>query len=888
VLRVEAKLTPFILCISHMVFESMQLKDNMPSVMPAATRIFEDADAEAKTSKTMKGHKRAPSVGEFLRGRKNKENDTSKVRAQTPIARGPEIPLGERHVNSPPQIQRVPLRDGSTRPTMHKKTKSNISLKSLVRDKSSDSGSISSSEGRMENHKPKKSKSSTNLAALFKKKSRKNLKEEEPKGQENVTPPSSANVETTRSPIWAQFATQPLEDKQGRVHHPPGKSRTVQEEIDLYTPKELAAYRPLQQDILPDNPVVAERPPPRPFLGHRSSRSSIFREELDGVPDTHPSQKPSQQSALGEAQPRLESHPSNHHQPPETNNKRTSRVMDAIGTLNLRSQKQAISTPKYQEENSRPMSEDEINSALESLLDARNIALNMRNQMRALDNSMKLKLIQNQRGGSGSSTSSNTPNTTDKDRKDRSRHRPTSRDEEDPKEAKRSRSRPRSRAFTLTRRDDGGSPTKKQRAEESTRSRSKTRPKSADVSLMRPGSSRSLKSSTSISSLFSSKPDTAAVPGDFIHYLREVGKPELVEIGKMHKLRILLRNESIAWTDMFVKSGGMDEVVNLLYRIIQVEWREEHEDTLLHETLLCLKGLCTTSLALQRLAEIEAVLFPKLLSMLFDEEKKGPSEFSTRSIVISLLFAHLSASLHTDEAALVSRARIIFSYLKDPTPEEAKKPFDFIEQMHVSRPYRVWCKEVVNVTKEVFWIFLHHLNVIPIINTDQNNSTDLSKTYTDRHFPPPRPPHPAAPYVGGVEWEATSYLAIHLDLLNGLLASLPTKGERNSIREEMRASGWEKAMGGTMRTCKEKFYGGVHEGLKVWVAAAREDGWAVEDVRAGPPREASSPRKASPVKKKVEEAPRLRLDVGVGVGIGGQAVGGAVGDGLGKVNDGWI
>lgn len=843
--------------------------------MAAATRMFEDADADAKASRAMKGHKRTPSVGAFLRGRKHAEHDPAKARAHSPVARIPETPLGERHINSPPQPRRVPVKDDASRPAMHKKTQSGVSLKSLVRERTSDSGSMSSSDGRVEHCKPKKVKSSTNLTTLFKKKSRKNFKDEPPGGQENISPPSSANLETARSPIWAQFATQPLEDQQGRLHYPPEKRRTVQEEIDLYTPRELAGYQSSQQNFYHQAPTLAERPPQRPFLEHRSSRSSIFKEDLDGSIDAQQDQKPQQRSAQGESRPQSESRPSHQRQLSEPVDKRTSRVMAAVGTLNFKSRQPVLSIPKDYKEEARPSSEAEINSALESLLDARNIGPNMRNQMRALDTSMKLKLIQNQRGGSGSSTSSTTPTTTDGHTQDKSSDRPRTRDEEDAKEAKRSRSRPRSRAFTLTRRDEGASPTKKQKGEESTRSRSKTRPKSVDMSSVRPNSSRSLQSSTSISSLFSSKPDTAAVPCDFIHYLREVGKPELVEIGKMHKLRILLRNESIAWTDTFVKSGGMDEVVHLLYRIIRVEWREEHEDTLLHETLLCLKGLCTTSLALQRLADIEAELFPNLLGMLFDEEKKGPSDFSTRSIVISLLFAHLSASLHTDEIALASRARTILGYLKDPSPEEAKKPFDFIEQMHVNRPYRFWGKEVVNVTKEVFWIFLHHLNVIPIINTDQN-----SKTFTDRHYPPPRPPHPAAPYVGGVEWEATSYLATHLDLLNGLLASIPSQAERNSIREEMRASGFEKVMGGTMRTCKEKFYGGVHEGLKVWVAAAREDGWAGEDVRAGPPREAgSSPRKGgSPVKK--EEAPRIKLDVGI------PAVGG--GQGLGKGDDAWI
>lgn len=846
----------------------------MPSGMATATRIFEDADADAKSSKILKGHKRTPSVGEFLRGRKNKENGPPKVRNHSPGTRTAETPLGERHINSPPQPRRVPIKDEPTRPTMHKKTKSSISLKSLVKEKSSGSGSVSSSEEQVANHEPKKSKSSTNLATLFKKKTKKNAQDEAPKGQENITPPHSA---TTKSPIWAQFATQPLEDEQGKLHYPQAKRRTAQEEMEPYCPKIPAVYAAYQQNLPREDLKLPDRPPQRPFLEHRSSRSSIFKEELGENSQHQQDQKPSHHFDLVETRPQVESRPSHLRQPSETNEKRSSRVLAAMGTLNFRSRQQVCPPQKDQGEEFRPLSEDEINSALESLLDARNIAPNMRNQVRNIDTSMKLKLIRNQRGGSGSSTSSVALSPAEGDSKDKNFNRPGSRDEEYPKETKRSRSRPRSRAFTLTKRDDGGSPTKKPKGQESTMSRSKNRPKSEDISAVRPGSSRSLKSSTSNSSLFgSSKPDTAAVPSDFIHYLREVQKPELVEIGKMHKLRILLRNESIAWTDNFVKNGGMDEVVHLLYRLIGVEWREEHEHTLLHETLLCLKGLCTTSLALQRLADIEAELFPKLLGMLFDEERKGPSEFSTRGIIISLLFAHLSASLHTGASALAFRARTILGYLKDPTPEEAKKPFDFIEQMHVNRPYRIWCKEVVNVTKEVFWIFLHHLNVIPIINSEQDG--DGNRPFTDRHFPPPRPPHPAAPYVGGVEWEATSYLATHLDLLNGLLASLPTRAERNCVREEMRASGWEKVMGGTMRTCKEKFYGGVHEGLKVWVRAAREDGWAVEDVRAGPPREpGTSPRKAgSPVKGKngEGEVPRLNLDIEIPVGVGG--------------GDGWI
>ncbi|GAB1209978.1 hypothetical protein APSETT445_008766 [Aspergillus pseudonomiae] len=356
--------------------------------------------------------------------------------------------------------------------------------------------------------------------------------------------------------------------------------------------------------------------------------------------------------------------------------------------------------------------------------------------------------------------------------------------------------------------------------------------------------------------------DTAADPSDFVHYLREIQKPEMMEVGKIHKLRLLLRNETISWVHTFIADGGMDEIIQLLYRIMKVEWREEHEDNLLHETLLCLKALCTTSIALERLTAIEGEIFPALLKMLFDEEKKGPSEYTTRSIIINLLFTQLSTASSTEDAG--SRATRILSYLRDPSPPEENQPLAFIANIYQSRPYRVWCKEVTNVTKEVFWIFLHHLNVIPIVKSEQPGL----ETYRERHFPAPRPPVPAAPYVGGVEWDATNYLAAHLDLLNGLVASLPSTEERNKLRDELRASGFEKVMGGNLRTCKEKFYASVHDCLRTWVTAAVEDGWPYTAVREGPPRpEPGSPTKSpikaaggSPKKGLLDERPpRLEL-----------------------------
>ena len=79
-------------------------------------------------------------------------------------------------------------------------------------------------------------------------------------------------------------------------------------------------------------------------------------------------------------------------------------------------------------------------------------------------------------------------------------------------------------------------------------------------------------------------------------------------------------------------------------------------------------------------------------------------------------------------------------------------------------------------------------------------------------------------------------------------------------------------MGVSLRTCKEKLYGGVHEALSTWVGAAVEDGWNHRDVKQGPKItenvKASSPNKKSP--KKMDAAPKLempKLELGGGAGV---------------------
>ena len=418
------------------------------------------------------------------------------------------------------------------------------------------------------------------------------------------------------------------------------------------------------------------------------------------------------------------------------------------------------------------------------------------------------------------------------------------------------RERPRSRAFTFSRSD---SPTKKQKGDSGDR---KTSSKSTPIP--KSPSTRSLVSNASDRSI--SNGAKAVKSDEFIAYLKRTPKPQNVEIGKLHKLRLLLRNETVEWVDTFIQDGGMTELVGLLHRIMEIEWREDHEDTLLHELLRCIKGLCTTATALKQLKGISSTLYPALLAMLFDEEHKGPSEFTTRELIIEIIFAHISTA---PESELESRATELLGYLKDPIKEKESSTVPFILQMHQPRPYQVWCREMTNVTKEVFWIFIHHLNVIPV--PPRSSPDTPHQSYAKTHFPGQRAIVPAAPYVGGVEWDATNYLATHIDLLNGLIASLPTHQQRNTLRQELKVSGFERLMG-HLRACNPKYYGAVHDSVKVWIGAALEDDWDVKTVRmgSGDGKGSVSPVKQSP-KKKAEKPPQIgvpKMDVGLGLGLG--------------------
>ncbi|KAJ9151243.1 GTPase-binding protein rid1 [Pleurostoma richardsiae] len=790
--------------------------------------------------------------------------------------------LEELQQNQQDQAPRSPTKfraDGKMERSPQKGSYAAISVKQMP---AKDSAKLSKGKDTKENTKPKKTKSATNLVGLLSRpKSSKNLSklaEQEAlaeKGKENRAPSS---VQTSNPspppPIYAQFCSQVIATQQ-QSNQP--------STFNLADPfSGPVASSGGSADLPGDGRAL--KPRPRSFQPHHGSRA----DELES-PDKRGTRGRSRarEGADGKksstwARARSASRPA---------------MFKAFSGLGQKSESSATVS-------SEPLIDPkDIDKHLEALLDRRNIPENQRYKMRHLTDTVKMEFIR-QDWAEARASKAERPNTNDSD---------TSMDgvstggsERDATKSKHSRGR----SLTLGKNSfkSSSSPTKKQK-KESTLGRHFRTKSTESIASDKPDSSTS-----SLSNGILAKVTGQQVPGDFVSYLRKVQKPELVEVGKLHKLRLLLRNERVSWAEDFIRQGGMKEIVDLLHRIMDVEWREEHEDALLHENLLCLKALCTTALALQYLHSIQSTLFPALLHMIFDPEKKGPSEFTTRNIITSVLFTYIQSA---PPAERVSRAQTVLSYLRDPEDKEEERPVSFVLEMRRDRPYRVWCKEVVSVTKEVFWIFLHNLNVVslpagdkssegttthpaapgcpelsasatpqpqrrtppsPLI--DDNEQQQQHASYMARHFPRERAPVPAAPYVGGVEWDATNYLASHLDLLNAIVACTPTAAGRNRLRELARVSGWERCLGGSLRLCKEKFYPGVHEGLRTWVAAAAEDGWDVRDVRFGPPPEARGPPRKNNAaggggagggrKEKAEEPPRLempRLDFGLDDGV---------------------
>ncbi|KAK4190849.1 GTPase-binding protein rid1 [Podospora australis] len=852
--------------------------------------------------------------------------------------------LGEMHQNRQdrsPERERGRQRDRDLPPPSPTKGSglpsfSTISLKALGSSKDGGKSPSKSKDGeRRSPSKPKKAKSATNLGGLLRPKSMKNLKQRPTdddgnnrvdKDKENRTPPTSLDADRhvlAPPPIYAQFASQ--------------LSTSPPVELPIRNGSGSGSNIAVSGHVITNSrPPITERPgalatmkKPRPksfqsyVMGRREPSGERAEEEQPQAEDSGNGKRGIKRLTWGRK------------------DKEAAAAAAAAAPTTAPKSRSASNGNDSNNAESRPIEmpvidHEDIDKHLEAMLDRRNIPENQRYKMRNLSNTIKMEFIrqdwaemQAKLEAPGPIANEGGEGRPSVDVGERPGGAGFDQDQDDGAgSGGNAKKKKHGRGLSLTIVRGGGnsskspnpSPTKK-KGDSSLGRHFRTKSSESLVQVQQQPTTPTTASFSGGGGFFS-KVKGQQLPGDFVVYLRKVQKPELVEVGKLHKLRLLLRNETVAWIEEFIRQGGMKEIVELLHRIMALEWREEHEDALLHEVLLCLKALCTTDMALQYLHSIHITLFPALLHMIFDPEKKGPSEFTTRNIITSILFTYIQAATPAER---ISRSRAVLGFLRDPEPKEDERPVDFVLEMRKERPYRVWNKEVLCVTKEVFWIFLHNLNIVALPSADSrkfssaadqttggDNSPSLSGmstgsgaqaglmssnggclgnsrsgtnnfsyqhnntvacnsdplesqyAYMARHFPQERPPVPAAPYVGGVEWDATNYLASHLDLMNAILACTgPTAQERNHLRAQLRISGWERCLGGTLRMCKEKFYGAVHDGLRTWVAAAHEDGWDVRDVRFGPPPDQSKSRSVSPVKRaaKKEVAPPPKIEM---------------------------
>lgn len=498
----------------------------------------------------------------------------------------------------------------------------------------------------------KKSKSSTNLAAVFAKMNRssKDLTTQVPKDKENTTPPVSA-IKPLETPIWAQYSSQPTSSSSRRGSK---SSNNLQDEIDRYTPK---VYSPSKQrnfngtlDQPSLRPTLSKDRPKSAYMSGSDGILGTFGRRVSGrlsgderrrSEDVHNKDLPSQSGRVSMERARIllrgdtdrKASGSSTEQAPAKEKlnivKRGGRVMAAVAAF----QGKPKDTPP-ETKREEPLDPKEVEKAFEAVLESRNIPEAMRQKMRTLTLRVKADFVKQDQG---SKSAEESPPGSLNSNLEKSKSSmtiveaaaETKKDDDDSKSTKRSRTR--SRTFTWSKKNKGdGSPSKKQR------SQSRSRPISIEIPSDAAVNGQQSTPLTPTGS-FGRKGAQTASPADYITYLRKNQDPTKAEVGRLHKLRILLRNETVAWVDSFISQDGMTEIVGLLNRTMAIEWREDHEDQLLHETLLCMKGLCTTERALAELNEVADELFPALLGMVFDDEKKGPAEYTTRTIIINLL-----------------------------------------------------------------------------------------------------------------------------------------------------------------------------------------------------------------------------------------------------------
>lgn len=350
-----------------------------------------------------------------------------------------------------------------------------------------------------------------------------------PKEKENTTPPRSSTTDSY-APIWAQFTSHPNQEISRLQKQGINAKSNVKDEHEKYRPqsgspvKQQSGRDPVEHDICRRD-TKPSIPEPTPGLSRSAAMENIQRPQSTPVT------------------------------PALASPKKRSKVMAAVAKLNGTATDQPVE---------RQLEGKELDDQFEAVLVSRNIPEHRRPQMRGLDVRIKRDFVKHDQ--------TETSPVDDRDSSSKS----VLAQFKSGKGERSARKRAESSADDASFDDDKGSPSKRSRSRSRTftfskRSRSNSRPRS--LMSLKNLSSSSVNSVGADKSLEARDRPQPAVPEDFTSYLKMEQKPQRVEVGKIHKLRLLLRNETVAWVDTFISCGGMTGLVGLLRRIMEVEWR---------------------------------------------------------------------------------------------------------------------------------------------------------------------------------------------------------------------------------------------------------------------------------------------------------------------------
>ncbi|KAK9468322.1 armadillo-type protein [Lipomyces arxii] len=307
-------------------------------------------------------------------------------------------------------------------------------------------------------------------------------------------------------------------------------------------------------------------------------------------------------------------------------------------------------------------------------------------------------------------------------------------------------------------------------------------------------------------------------PRDYGEYLRfnSVG----VSVKVVRQLRLSLQCEKLQWMNKFLECSGIEFISQHLIEISRIQWREETDDEMYRELMHCLKLIGQFEKGTLYISTVAPILFPALIDFLFSE--KQPALFTDRAYIIAVLNEYLAnCSSHIGR----QRAETLLSYIEDPPPKAEDLGPDFLEVCHRRRPFKNWCLECGNVVRDAFWLFTHVSYIIKLQDFDINDIFKPKDSNPDEVT--------ANRQNGSVEKAAVEYIALHIQLLNLILARTPSVTNRNNIRDKLRDSGFEKLVGNYLRASSGVYTNSLHQNLETLVSFAFKDGWDSEYMRTG-------------------------------------------------------